>query len=103
MAEYRLIVTVPALEDVNGIRAYIAGKLDNPSAAQKFSDKVFSSASSLALLPKRYRVRRKDRKGREIRYMPSDNFIIMYCVDDAVHTVSVIRVAYAGRDLDTLI
>ena len=100
MAEYKLIITVPALEDINSIRAYIAGKLDNPSAAQKFSDKIFSSASSLALLPKRYRIRRKDRKGHEIRYMPSDNFMIMYCVDDDSYTVSVIRVAYAGRDID---
>ncbi len=102
MAEYRLVITVPALEDINSIHAYIAGKLNNPSAAQKISDKIFSSASSLTLLPKRYRVRRKDRKGQEIRYMPSDNFMIMYCVDDASHTVSIIRVAYAGRDIDSI-
>ncbi len=47
MAEYRLVITVPALEDINNIHAYIAGKLNNPSAAQKISDKIFSSASSL--------------------------------------------------------
>lgn len=103
MAEYRVIVTAPALEDINDISAYIAVKLNNPSAADKFSDKIFSSASSLVLLPKRYRVRRKNHKGQEIRYMPSDKFVIMYCVDDDGHTVSIIRVAYAGRNLDALI
>ncbi len=103
MAEYSLVITAPALEDVNNICAYIAGKLNNPSAAQKFSDKIFSSASSLSLFPKRYRVRRKNRKGQEIRYMPSGNFILMYCVDDTAHTVSIIRVAYAERDIDSML
>lgn len=49
MAEYRVIVTASALEDINDISAF------------------------------------------------------MYCVDDAGHSISIIRVAYAGRNLDAMI
>lgn len=103
MAEYRLIMTVPALEDIHEIYVYIDCELKNPSAAQKISDKIFSSASSLSLLPKRYRVRKRGHKGHDIRYMVSGKFVIMYHVDDVSLTVSVIRVIYSGRNLDELI
>ena len=103
MAEYKLVITAPALEDVESICAYIAEKLDNLSASRKLSGKIFSSASSLLQLPKRYRVRRKNRKGQEIRYMPVDNFIMMYCVDDVKRTVNILRVMYAKRNIDAMI
>ena len=103
MAEYKLIMTVPALEDIHDISEYITCTLKNPSAAQKFSDKIFSSVSSLSLLPKRYRVRKRKYKGYDVCYMLSGKFVIMYCVNDVNFTVSVIRVIYSGRNLDALI
>ena len=106
MTEYSLVITAPALEDLTGIRSYIAEKLHNSLAASKFSDKIFSSAKSLMLLPKRYRVRKKTQMGQkiqEIRYMPVDNFIMMYCVDDAKHTVNILRVMYGKRNLASII
>lgn len=105
MTEYSLVITAPALEDLNDIRSYIADRLNNPSAASEFSDKIFHYAESLILFPKRNRVRKKIEKGRKIlgiRYMPVDNFIIIYCVDDSKHTVNILRVMYGRRNLTSI-
>ncbi|MBR1439392.1 MAG: type II toxin-antitoxin system RelE/ParE family toxin [Synergistaceae bacterium] len=103
MADYKLIITVPALEDLNDIYKYISVRLNNPYSASKCSDKIFSSAKSLSLQPKRYRIRKKNLKGQEIRYMPVENFIIIYCVNDSERTVNILRIMYGKRNLDAVI
>ena len=95
--------TLKAQNDVDNICMYMAERLSNPMAASHFSDRITTSAKSLSSFPKRYRVRRKNRKGQEIRYMPVDKFIMMYCVDDVKRTVNILRVMYAKRNLDAMI
>ncbi|MBQ7170175.1 MAG: type II toxin-antitoxin system RelE/ParE family toxin [Synergistaceae bacterium] len=100
---FSVVLTFRARKDMDNICIYMAERLSNPAAASRFSDGVTSSAKSLSSFPKRYRVRKKNRKGQEIRYMPFGNFVIMYYVDDASLTVNVIRVVYAGRNIDAMI
>ena len=100
---FSVVFTFTARNDVDNICTYIAERLSNPTAASRFSDRITSFAKSLSSFPKRYRVRKKNRKGQEIRYMPSDNFVIMYYVDDVRLMVNVIRVVFAGRNIDEMI
>ncbi len=95
--------TLKAQNDVDNICMYMAERLSNPMAASHFSDRITISAKSLSSFPKRYRVRRKNHKGQEIRYMPVDNFMMMYCVDDVKRTVNILRVMYAKRNVDAMI
>ena len=103
MLNFSLEITETAREDIRKIHIYIAGKLRNPKAASKLADKIISSSESLSVSPKRYRVRRKDSKGRELRYMPVDNFMIIYSVDDSRHLVKVLHIVYSRRNLENMI
>lgn len=91
MLNFSLEITEAAREDIRKIHIYVAGKLRNPKAASKLADKLVSSAESLTVSPKRYRVRKKNSKGQEFRYMPVENFMIIYTVDERSKTVNVLR------------
>ena len=103
MLNFSLEITEAAREDIRKIHLYVAGKLRNPKAASKLADKIISSAESLTVSPKRYRVRRKDSKGHELRYMPVDNFMIIYSVDDSNNIVKVLHIVYGRRNLEDMI
>ena len=90
-------------KDIQDIHAYIVGNLRNPEAASSQIFRLFSSAESLALFPKRNRVRMKDTHGNDIRLMPVDNYVIAYSINEAEHVVNVSRVFYGRRDIDRLI
>ena len=92
-----------ARRDIRNICKYVDIKLNNPLAASNLSDKITSSAISLASFPKRFKVRKTSRDGEAVRYMPVDNFVLIYYVDDVRHLVNIVRVFYAKRDLDKLI
>ena len=86
--EYKVIITRPALRDLEQIPAYIAR--DNPSAAEKFSLRLLDEAESLHIFPERggliaarpgarfvvvvhpclvvYRIMEKSRKVRVLRF-----------------------------------
>ena len=103
MLNFSLEITEAAREDIRKIHLYVAGKLRNPKAASRLADKLVNSAESLTVSPKRYRVRRKNSRGLEIRYMPVDNFMIIYTIDDRSKIVNVLNVIYGKRNLDSII
>ncbi len=95
--------TFAARQDLHTICRYIAEKLNNPQAASELSDRITSSAVSLSSFPKRYRVRRKDSKGCELRYMTVNNFVLIYTVYDSASVVSIVRIAYGKRNIDSIL
>ncbi|MBQ3652817.1 MAG: type II toxin-antitoxin system RelE/ParE family toxin [Synergistaceae bacterium] len=95
--------TLAARQDLRTISRYIAEKLNNPKAASELSDRITSSAISLSTFPKRYRVRRKDSKGCELRYMTVKNFVLIYTVYDSASVVSIVRIAYGRRDIASML
>ena len=98
---YHVDIMQSALDDIRDIRAYIAA--DNPVAASQQRKRILSSAKSLARSPKRYRIRGKDLQGRELRFLPCDNYVLIYYVDDNNNIVHLIQVASSRRDIDSLI
>lgn len=102
MLNFSLEITEAAREDIRKIHLYVAGKLRNPKAASKLADKIISSVESLAVSPKRHRVRRKNSRGQEFRYMPVDNFVIIYTVNEQSKIVSVLNVIYGKRNIENM-
>ncbi len=102
-SSYSVLFSFEAGQDLNSICKYVEVSLKNPQAASKISDSITSSALSLSSFPKRYRVRKKDHRGHDIRYMPVGDFLLLYFVDDSVNAVNIIRIAYGRRNLDSLI
>jgi len=53
-------------------------------------------------MPKRFRSDEKEPwKSRGLREVPVDNYLVFYIPDDSSETVTIIRVVYGGRDVDT--
>ena len=40
-------------------------------------------------------------KSRNLRIMPVDNYIVLYIADDNKHTVTIVRIMYGGRNVDS--
>ena len=100
---YRVVYTSHASNDLSGIQRYIAEKFSDPASALNQAARITKAAKSLAVFPNLYRVRRKDSKGRDIRYCNVDNYVIIYSVDDVNHIVNIVRIVYNRRDIDSLI
>lgn len=56
---------------------------------------------SLDAMPKRYRKYEKEPwKSRELHILPVDNYVILYIPNSDKKVVTILRVMYAGRDID---
>lgn len=44
---------------------------------------------------------KKTWKSRNLRIMPVDNYIVLYIADDNKHTVTIVRIMYGGRNIDS--
>ena len=52
-------------------------------------------------MPKRYRKYEKEPwKSRELHILPVDNYVILYIPNSDKKVVTILRVMYAGRDID---
>ena len=64
-------------------------------------DRLEESIISLEEMPERYRRFEKEPwYSRGLRMMPVDNFIVFYISDKEKQRVTIIRVMYAGRNVD---
>ena len=53
-------------------------------------------------MPKRYRQYELEPwKSRGLHVAPVDNYLVLYIPDDDTQVVTIIRVMYGGRDVDT--
>ena len=100
---YRVELSMRAHTELHSIQEYITQELYDIETANKQSDRILKAAETLAVFPKLYRVRRKDSKGRELRYMPVDNFMIIYTVDDSNNIVKVLHIVYSRRNIESMI
>lgn len=104
MIDYNVIITEKATNDIKEIAIYISGDLSNPMAANRLIVKFESSIASLSHMPTRHElIKDEDLACRHIRKMFVDNYIVFYTVNEADHTVIVIRVLFNKRDWNDLI
>lgn len=98
---YSLQISEQAEGDLRGLFEYIAFKLLSPENAIRQLDRLETAINSLAEYPERHAMYDAEPwRGRGLRMLPVDNYIVFYITDKQPATVSVVRVLYGGRDIE---
>ena len=98
---YEVEVSEQADSDLRGIFEYIAFELQSPENAIGQLDRLEEQILSLDTMPERYRKYKKEPwKSRGLRVLPVDNYVVLYIPDSDKKVVTILRVMYAGRDID---
>ena len=98
---YSIVLTESAQSDLSAIFRYIAVDLQSVQNANAQLSRIERAIASLDQMPERYRVcDRKIWRGRNMRVMPVDNYLVFYVPSNDDLTVTVVRVMYGGRDID---
>jgi plasmid stabilization system protein ParE len=98
---YQVSITEQAEADLRGIYEYIAFEKLSPENAAGQIDRLEKHIMELESFPKRYREYDKEPwYSRGLRIMPVDNYVVFYIPITETGIVSVVRVMYAGRDID---
>lgn len=99
---YRVEISDQADVDLRGIYEYIAYGLQSPDNASDQLDRLEECILGLDQMPDRFREYDKEPwKSRGIRLVPVDNYLVFYIPNKETGVVTIIRVMYAGRDVDT--
>ena len=98
---YEAEVSQQADSDLRGIFEYIAFELQSPENASGQLDRLEEQILSLDTMPERYRKYEKEPwKSRGLRILPIDNYLVFYTTNTDIKVVTILRVMYAGRDID---
>ena len=98
---YEVELSEQADSDLRGIFEYIAFELQSPENAIGQLDRLEEQILSLDAMPKRYRKYEKEPwKSRELHILSVDNYVILYIPNSDKKVVTILRVMYAGRDID---
>lgn len=101
---YNINLTPKAQSDLKEIFRYIAVDLQSIQNATGQLDHLEKAISSLEQMPERYRVYDKEPwHSRNLRIMTVDNYLVLYVPNKEERTVTVIRIMYGGRDIDSQI
>lgn len=102
MKKYKVIVSEHADQDLRAIYEYIAFKLLSPENAAGQLDRLEEAILKLSSFPEKHRQYDKEPwRSRNLRVLPVDNFVVFYIPDNDSFTVTVVRVIYGGRDMET--
>ena len=96
--KYKIKITPKAYDDLDGIYAYIAKELSNPSAAENLMAKFESSIMRLQDFPLSCSFVEDDTlKNKGYRNIFINNYIAFYIVDEMLKQVIIMRVLYGGQ------
>lgn len=92
---YSVNISAQADKDIRAIYEYIALTLMSPENANAQLSRLEDHINKLDNLPKRF-----PKYKNEIRFMPVDNYLVFYTVEDVSKNVSVLRVMYGKRNIE---
>ena len=99
---YKIRITDQADIDIRNIYEYIAFELRSPQNASGQLERIEKCIMSLDRMPERYRFYEKEPwKSRGLHIVPVDNYCVFYIVDSEDMIVSIMRVMYSGRNIET--
>ena len=99
---FNVEISQQADSDLRGIYEYIAFELQAPENASGQLDRLEKHILSLEQMPERFRRYEKEPwHSLGMRFISVDHYIIFYIPDMEKQVVSITRVMYAGRDIDT--
>ncbi len=101
---YRIAYSPAAKDDLKDIYSYIAFQLQERQTARNQTNRIRNAIRSLDHLPNRHvAVDWEPWASMGMRKMPVDNFLVFYLVNQEEHMVTVVRVFYGGRDIETMV
>lgn len=95
---YSVNISLQAESDLRAIYEYIAFSLESPLNAAAQLSRLEKMIISLDNLPNRFTTFKNN-----IRFVPVDNYLVFYTVDEKDKSVSVIRVMYGKRNIENII
>lgn len=99
---YETRLTPNAKADLHSIFEYIAYDLQSIQNAVGQLDRLEQGIKSLEQMPERFRIYGKEPwRSRDLHIMPIDNYLVFYIPNHEKSIVTIIRVIYGGRDIDT--
>ena len=102
MKKYKIEITDQADNDLRGIFEYIAFKLEVPKTATKQLNHLEEAINNLETFPERYvRYEKEPWYSRNLRLMTVNNYCVFFIVDNKKSLVTIIRIIYGGRDIET--
>lgn len=102
MTEWKVIYTARAEQDLRSIFEYIAFSLFEPEIAKNQVRRIMDAIDNLNEMPLRHpAVDIEPWRSKGLRVMPVDRYLAFYLPVEAKATVSIIRIMYGGRDIDT--
>lgn len=101
MNQYSVKITNKALADMENIYDHIAFELLVPDTAMGQYNRIADAIESLAHSPKRCRLfDSRPERDMGMRQRLVDNYTIIFVVDDASNSVTVLRVLYSASDIN---
>ncbi|MCC8150837.1 MAG: type II toxin-antitoxin system RelE/ParE family toxin [Lachnospiraceae bacterium] len=99
---YTVNISNQAETDLRDIYEYIAYELQVPENANRQLDRLEKCILSLSQQPERFRAYDTEPwKSRGLRIVPVNNYCVFYMPNKETGIVTVIRVMYGGRDMET--
>lgn len=103
MITYRTLVTDQAKLDLYNIDEYISVELLAPNSAQKILNSIERKINSLKIFPERGALYDKEPwRSKEVRIVQIKHYKIVFKIDKKAHTVTILHIIYAKRDIDAL-
>ena len=104
MKQYKVLMTEPAVDDLQVIAEYISYELLEPVLAKKLVGKIKAAVMSLDELPIRHTLVTDERLAAQgIRKLIVENYIVFYMISEKDETVTVIRIIHGRRDWEHLL
>ena len=101
---YQIIYSPESLDDLRAIYSYIAFDKLAPQNAESQVNRIRQSIRSLDLFPEGHTtVEWEPWASMGMRFLPVDNYIVYYLVDNNKGTVSIVRIFYGARDVEHII
>ncbi len=102
--KYNVIYSPEALDDLETIYTYIAFELQAGQAAQNQVSGIRDHIRKLDTFPESFAiVDWEPWQSAGMHKLPIDNYVVYYLVDASILTVTIIRIFYAGRDVEGII
>lgn len=101
---YCIRYTQIAKDDLKNIYRYIAKSLKEPQIAANLTKRIRDNIKELDFSPERFiRVDFEPWNSMNMRHFLVGNYEIYYIVDNEKKSVTVIRIFYGGRDIETML
>lgn len=99
---YNIDISVRAKSDLREIYEYISVNLESPQNAASVIERLEKAIAGLNSMPMRFRQYETEPwKTRGMRIMNVGNFVVLYIPNEESGTVTILRVMYGGRDIDS--